>query len=82
MLVSFFLEICGRIGNEMPRKRNFLVTKRWFQLDWTKMGDAHPPTLMRTRVALVLLLCLLCLALFRLLLILKVVRRVAGKSVC
>ena len=26
-------EICGRIGNEMPRKRKMLVTKRWVQLE-------------------------------------------------
>ena len=28
-----FCEICGRIGNEVPRKRAILVTKRWVQLD-------------------------------------------------
>ena len=29
----FFCESCGRIGNEMFRKRKFFVTKRWVQLD-------------------------------------------------
>ena len=37
-LVFFFCEMCCRICNEMPRKRNILVTKRWVQLDQKKMG--------------------------------------------
>ena len=35
-------DICGRIGNEMPRKEKILVTKRWVQLDNKNGGDAHP----------------------------------------
>ena len=32
-LTPLFCENCERIGNEMLRKRNILVTKRWVQLD-------------------------------------------------
>ena len=39
-----FFEICGRIGNEMPRERKLLVTKRWVQLD-KKTMEAHIPNL-------------------------------------
>ena len=34
----FFCEICGRIGNEVPRKRAILVAKRWVQLDKKRWG--------------------------------------------
>ena len=39
--VFFFREMCGRLGNEMSRKRKILVTKRWVQL-YKNDGDAHP----------------------------------------
>ena len=38
----FFAKFVGRIGHEMPRERNILVTRRWVQLDKKKM-EMHIP---------------------------------------
>ena len=39
-LFFFFGEMCGRIGNEMPRCH--LVTKSWVQLDKKRWGRMYP----------------------------------------
>ena len=38
MLLSFFCELCGKIGNEMPRKTKLWVTIRWVHLEKERWG--------------------------------------------